>query len=134
MTQFGYGEWEAIKMAIRRHPNFRFDYYLKSLSVDAIGRRCEQLMRAAEREVEAIEKKSWEELGAVNKRENQEAGEEGNVTDVTDSNRESMKLPRFKEIRAMKRKNAQEDVADERRMLEKKVDEIEGQMETILKD
>lgn len=29
-------QWEAIKFAIRRSSNFRFDYFLKSLPIDAI--------------------------------------------------------------------------------------------------
>jgi hypothetical protein len=32
-------------MAIQCNPKFRFDYYLRSLPIDAIGRRREQLMR-----------------------------------------------------------------------------------------
>ena len=34
--KYGYGQWEAIKFAIRRSSNFRFDYFLKSLPIDAI--------------------------------------------------------------------------------------------------
>lgn len=107
-------------MAIRRNPNFRFNYYMRSLPSDAIGRRCEQLMKAAEREIEAMEKKVREESG---------------VAATADENAplEPVKLPRFKEIRAMKRQEAEKVVAEERKQLENKVDQIESQMESIQK-
>ena len=53
--KYGYGQWMAIKMAVRRNPNFRFDYFLRSLPVELLGKRCEQLMKAAEKEVEHYE-------------------------------------------------------------------------------
>lgn len=107
-------------MAVRRNPNFRFNYYMRSLPADAIGRRCEQLMKAAEREIESMEKKAREESG---------------VAATTDENvpSEPVKLPRFKEIRAMKRQEADKVVAEERKQLENKVDQIESQMESIQK-
>lgn len=107
-------------MAIRRNPNFRFNYYMRSLPADAIGRRCEQLMKAAEREIEAMEKKVREESG---------------VAATADENAplEPVRLPRFKEIRAMKRQEAEKVVAEERKQLENKVDQIELQMESIQK-
>jgi hypothetical protein len=106
-------------MAIRRNPTFRFNYYMRSLPADAIGRRCEQLMKAAEREIEAMEKKVREESSAATADENAPL--------------EPVKLPRFKEIRAMKRKEADKVVAEERKQLENKVDNIESQMESIQK-
>ena len=106
-------------MAIRRNPNFRFNYYMRSLPADAIGRRCEQLMKAAEREIEAMEKKVREETGVATADENVPL--------------EPVKLPRFKEIRAMKRQEAEKVVAEERKQLEHKVDQIESQMESIQK-
>jgi SWI/SNF-related matrix-associated actin-dependent regulator of chromatin subfamily A member 5 len=36
--KFGYGQWEAVKMAIRRSPSFRFDYFLKSLPTEQVRR------------------------------------------------------------------------------------------------
>jgi hypothetical protein len=39
-------------MAIRRCDRFRFDYFLRSCTADNLGKRCEQLMRAAESELE----------------------------------------------------------------------------------
>lgn len=53
----------AIKNAVRRNPNFRFDYFLRSLSVNDIGRRCEHLMKAAEKEVEQLEYQAREAMG-----------------------------------------------------------------------
>jgi hypothetical protein len=46
-----------VKNSIRRCERFRFDFYLQSCSVDTLGKRCEALMRSAERELLEIEKK-----------------------------------------------------------------------------
>ena len=59
--QFGCGQWGAVKMVIRQNPKFRFDYFLRSLPIDLIGKQCEQLMRAAEKEFEQLEEKAREE-------------------------------------------------------------------------
>merc|ERR1712007_342285 len=85
--KYGYGNWEAIKFAIRRSSNFRFDYFLKSLHPEVIGRRCEYLMRAAEKEVDALEKQVVE-----------EAEQEGRTLPPGE-----IKLPMFKELQAKKR-------------------------------
>ena len=79
-------------MAIRRSPDFRFDYYLRSLTIDALGRRCEQLMKAAEKEVEQMEKKAREDAGLSASDENGQADKIG-----TEPSTESppIKLPRF---------------------------------------
>ncbi len=117
--QYGYGQWEAVKMAIRRSPDFRFDYYLKSLPTDAIGKRCEQLMRAADKEVEQMEKHARQNLS-----------NEDNI----DKNEDSLSpvvLPKFWEIKTMRRKQADDDFKKERLQLEEKVEEIESQMEDI---
>ena len=42
---------------MRRCERFRFDFYLQSCSADALGKRCELLMRSAERELLEIERK-----------------------------------------------------------------------------
>ncbi|KAL9188329.1 hypothetical protein ACHAXT_006707 [Thalassiosira profunda] len=94
--KYGYGQWEAIKFAIRRSSNFRFDYFLKSLPPDAIGRRCEQLMRAAEKEVEHMEKQAAE-----------EAEKEGRTLPPGE-----IQLPMWKEQQAKKRANAQKNCWD----------------------
>ena len=44
-------------MAIRRCDRFRFDYFLRSCSAENLGKRCEQLMRAAEKENSEYERK-----------------------------------------------------------------------------
>jgi SWI/SNF-related matrix-associated actin-dependent regulator of chromatin subfamily A member 5 len=53
----GYGSWDQVRSSIRRCERFRFDFYLQSCSADALGKRCELLMRAAERELAEIERK-----------------------------------------------------------------------------
>ena len=35
---------------------------MRAMSAEGIGKRCEQLMRACEREVEQLQKKAWEQL------------------------------------------------------------------------
>lgn len=53
----GYGNWEEIRNSIRRCERFRFDFYLQSCSTETIGKRCELLMKSAERELIEIERK-----------------------------------------------------------------------------
>ena len=60
--KYGHGQWEAIRLAIRRKEAFRFDYHFRSMTTHDIGKRCEMLMRAAEREVEQLQKEYWEKL------------------------------------------------------------------------
>ncbi len=58
LTQLhGYGAWDRIRNSIRRCEKFRFDYFIQSCSSDALGKRCEQLMKAAERELVELERK-----------------------------------------------------------------------------
>ena len=115
--KYGHGQWEAIKFAIRRSSNFRFDYFLKSLPPDAIGRRCEQLMRAAEKEVEFMEKQAVE-----------EAEKEGRALTPGE-----VKLPMFKELQAKKRAAAEKKFLEERAALEKNVSDIDKQIQSIQK-
>lgn len=58
--KYGHGQWESIRLAIRRCDKFRFNYYLRAMSTDTIARRVEQLMRASEREVEQLQKRIFE--------------------------------------------------------------------------
>lgn len=111
--KYGYGQWEAIKMAIRRCPAFRFDYFLRSLPAEAIGKRCEQLLRAVEREVEHLERKAREE--------------------AEEKNLENVKLPMYKTIQSKKRYEAEREYESQRMDLEKKVEDIENQIEEIQK-
>ena len=53
----GYGNWDLVRSSIRRSEHFRFDFYLQSCTAEALGKRCEALMRAAEREVLEIDRK-----------------------------------------------------------------------------
>lgn len=53
----GYGSWDLVRSSIRRCDVFRFDYYLQSCSAESLGKRCEILMRSAERELIEIERK-----------------------------------------------------------------------------
>jgi hypothetical protein len=53
----GYGSWDQVRNSIRRCERFRFDFYLQSCSAEVLGKRCELLMRSAERELSEIEKK-----------------------------------------------------------------------------
>ena len=52
-----YGSWDQVRNSVRRCERFRFDFYLQSCSADALGKRCELLMRSAERELLEIERK-----------------------------------------------------------------------------
>jgi len=122
--KYGYGNWNAVKMAIRRSPEFRFDYYLRSLPTEAVGKRCEQLMKAAEKEIELLTKKAREDAGAFEEEKKENSmNENAPVLEV--------KLPRFKEIKDAIRKQAEEDVEMERKQLEGKVEEIESNIEEI---
>jgi SWI/SNF-related matrix-associated actin-dependent regulator of chromatin subfamily A member 5 len=53
----GYGNWDRVRSSIRRCERFRFDYYLLSCSAETLGKRCEALMRMAEKELAEIDKK-----------------------------------------------------------------------------
>lgn len=90
---------------------------MKSLPPEAIGRRCEQLMRAAEKEVEALEKQVIE-----------DAEKEG--TPLPDG---EIKLPMFNELQAKKRADAEKRFAEERATLENNLYDIERQILEVQK-
>ena len=123
--KYGYGQWDAVKLAMRRSPEFRFDYYLRSLTTDAIGRRCEQLMKAAEKEIEHITKKLRDEAGLAHADVDEEKKEIDQTVQIT--------LPSYVEMKASHRRLEEEAVESEKKQLESKVDEIEGQIEEIQK-
>lgn len=100
-------------MAVRRSPDFKFDYYLRTLPTDLIGKRCDQLMKAAEKEVEQMMKKF--------------RSENGNVDDSLSHTQ----LPKFKVMKEMQRKQEEEAIEAERRQIEGKVEGIENHMEEI---
>jgi SWI/SNF-related matrix-associated actin-dependent regulator of chromatin subfamily A member 5 len=116
--QYGYGEWGAVKMAIRRSPKFRFDYFLRSLPVDVLGRRCEHLMRVAAKEIEDLEKKAREAVG---------------LPVVVDEGLElpSIDLPAYKELMRQERAMRKEKMEKERVQLEQSVEELESNMKEI---
>lgn len=90
---------------------------MKSLPPEAIGRRCEQLMRAAEKEVEAMEKQMID-----------DAEKEG--TPLPEG---EIKLPMFNELQAKKRADAEKKFAEERATLEKNLSDIERQILEVQK-
>jgi SWI/SNF-related matrix-associated actin-dependent regulator of chromatin subfamily A member 5 len=124
--KFGYGQWEAVKMAIRRNPNFRFDYFMRSLPTELIGRRCEQLMKAAEKEVEQLEKRAREEAGIVVEEEKKGENDGDGAIELP-----PVELPNFKIMRTQMHRKAQIDAEAKRVELEGKVEEIEDQMKEI---
>ena len=105
-------------MAIRRSPKFRFDYFLRSLPVDVLGRRCEHLMRAAVKEVEDMEKKAREATG---------------LPTVAADGKElpPIKLLPYKEMKRMEREMKRREMDKERGQLEQSVEELEMKMKEI---
>ena len=53
----GYGNWARIRSEVRACPAFRFDYFLRGLSAADLGKRCENLMREAAKELAELEKR-----------------------------------------------------------------------------
>ena len=115
--KYGYGQWQAIKFAIRRHPNFRFDYFLRSLPIDHLKKRCEQLMKAAEKEVEHYEKQVRESEGHPQVSEGEEL--------------QPVVLPKFKELQSQMQRAKRTNVERQREELQGKVTEIEDQINVL---
>lgn len=115
-VQYGYGQWMAIKFAIRRNPTFRFNYFLRSLPIDQLGRRCEQLMKAAEKEVEQLEKAAREAAGIVC-----EPDQDVKTLPVID-------IPPFRVLQKQRHEAQRSKAEKERRELENKIAEIESQI------
>ena len=92
----GYGSWDLVRSSIRRSEHFRFDFYLQSCTADALGKRCEVLMKAAERELAEIEKKKVAAdsmgagAGAAKNKGIQEPGKE-RIADMTNSIKDESK-------------------------------------------
>jgi len=59
---YGYGAWDLIRTAVRRSEKFRFDFFLQSCSEENLARRCEALMKAAQRELTDLEAKKAQAL------------------------------------------------------------------------
>merc|ERR1711871_252016 len=53
----GYGNWDKVRQSITKCDKFKFDYYLNSCSSEVISKRCETLMKSAERELQERQKK-----------------------------------------------------------------------------
>jgi SWI/SNF-related matrix-associated actin-dependent regulator of chromatin subfamily A member 5 len=116
--KYGFGQWMAIKMAVRRNPNFRFDYFLRSLPVELLGKRCEQLMKAAEKEIEHFEKQTREALGLPT-----EAEEGKSLPPV--------KLPTFRVLQRQLRSGAKAKHETTHQELQGKVNDLEAQINEL---
>jgi len=116
--KYGYGQWMAIKMAVRRNPNFRFDYFLRSLPVELLGKRCEQLMKFAEKEVEYFEQVTREAAGLPT-----EAPPGGELPPI--------ELPKFRVLQQQLRAGAKEKQQEVRRELQDKVTDLESQINAL---
>lgn len=101
---------------MRRNPTFRFDYFLRCLPVDLLGRRCEQLMKAAEKEVEQLERSAREMAGLP-----LEPEREGEYLPPVE-------LPPFYVMQQKRRLTQMTKAEKERMELEEKVAEIAAQI------
>jgi hypothetical protein len=86
--------------------------------MEVLGRRCEQLMRAAEREVEQLEKKVREESGMP-------------VEAKEGSTLQPIGLPSFKEMQRTIRLRKRQETEEEKKNLEQAVEGIEKEMKEI---
>lgn len=116
LFKYGYGQWVAIKYAISQNPNFRFDYFLRSLPITDLSRRCEQLMKAAEKEVEHLEKAAREFANLPT-----EPIEEGRPLPP-------IEIPPYKLMRKLRKEAAKTKAEAERSELESKVIDIAAQI------
>jgi SWI/SNF-related matrix-associated actin-dependent regulator of chromatin subfamily A member 5 len=57
LDKVGYGEWDALKEAIRTSPFLRCNWYLKSRTPLELHRRCDTLIRMLMNEEEKDKKK-----------------------------------------------------------------------------
>lgn len=117
--KYGYGQWQAIRIAIRRNPVFRFNYFLRSLPIEHLARRCEQLMKAAEKEVEHLERKAREDAGLP-----VEPAADGEALPL-------IKLPKFRVIQARYHKEEREKAHKERHLLQQNVSDLERQIKEV---
>jgi len=87
--------------------------------VDVLGRRCEQLMKAAEKEVEQLERKAREQAGLP-----VEPGEDGRPL-------QPIELPEILVMRAQMRSSQRAKEETERQQMETKALELERQMKDV---
>jgi len=78
--KIGYGNWEELKMEIRRSWQFRFDWFLKSRTTSELNRRCDTLIRLIEKENQEIEEKE-QQFERKRKAEKQKAGKNSITND-----------------------------------------------------
>merc|ERR1712154_295033 len=50
MEQLGYGQWNDLRLAILKHPGFKFDFFIRSRTNNDINKRMRQLRPSIERE------------------------------------------------------------------------------------
>lgn len=50
LNNLGYGNWEQMRIEIRKADRFRFNWFMKSRTVDELHRRCDSLIRMLEKE------------------------------------------------------------------------------------
>jgi SWI/SNF-related matrix-associated actin-dependent regulator of chromatin subfamily A member 5 len=50
MAELGYGNWEELRLSVRKSWIFRFDWFLKSRTAAELGRRCDTLLKYVENE------------------------------------------------------------------------------------
>lgn len=86
--------------------------------MDLVGRRCDHLMKAAEKEVEHLEKKAREEAGLPSE------AEEGSALPPVE-------LSSFKEMQRKMRRQKRLESEKEKQQLEQNVEEIESKMKEI---
>ena len=118
MRKYGFGQWQAIRLAIRRNPVFRFNYFFRSLPVDQLVRRCEQLAKAVKLEVEQLERKAREDAGLP-------------VDTVDGESLPPIKLPKFRLFRMQQRKEKREQAHRVKKELEAKVEDIASQIRDV---
>lgn len=54
-NKIGYGNWDQLKIEIRKSWRFRFDWFVKSRTPQELSRRCDTLIRLIEKEFEDLE-------------------------------------------------------------------------------
>eukprot|EP00635_Sarcinochrysidales_sp_CCMP3193_P013369 CAMPEP_0118900094 /NCGR_PEP_ID=MMETSP1166-20130328/6361_1 /TAXON_ID=1104430 /ORGANISM="Chrysoreinhardia sp, Strain CCMP3193" /LENGTH=1283 /DNA_ID=CAMNT_0006839229 /DNA_START=441 /DNA_END=4288 /DNA_ORIENTATION=+ len=64
LVEYGYGNWRQIRDVYRNAPELMFDWYVQSMDLDAVQRRAEALMRAAEKELAELERR-WAQYQAA---------------------------------------------------------------------
>lgn len=109
-------------MAIRRSTSFRFDYFLRSAPIDLIARRCEALMKLAEKEIDFLEKKA---------KEYEDTTMSDSPSKREDDDSRKVSLLSFSEMQRRTRQTERDKRMAKRKELEQNVEDIEAQMKAI---